>query len=489
MERLVLELKDIEVSYLDKTILNVDQLRIHQFDRIGIVGTNGSGKSTLLKVIHGQVTPEIGTINRQIDFGYFKQKEAPSLDHQPDYKLLGQLNVPDRSTHEMSGGEQTRLKLAQLLTDYHEGLLIDEPTTHLDATGIDFLVENLTYYYGALVLVSHDRYVLDRLVTKIWEVQNGCVKEYTGNYSDYQMTKKLEQSRQQEQHERYVKEKQRLLAAAEEKMKKASKINQANESMSKRQARATANRMFMTKQKDTSQKSVEKAAKALEKRVEQLERIDAVQEERAVHFPQSEAVQLHNRFPIMADRLTLNAGDKMLLEEASFQFPSGKTIAINGANGSGKSTLLHYILQKGEGLTVSPKASFGVYQQLGYQLDGDKTMLDLIKRNSEYDEGKIRAVLHEMNFTGNDLIKKVCQLSGGEAIRLKLCELFLGSYNILILDEPTNFLDLGSIQALEAFLKHYEGTVLLVSHDREFIKKTADVVYEIKEKKLVHIEG
>ncbi|WP_227397034.1 Msr family ABC-F type ribosomal protection protein [Jeotgalibacillus aurantiacus] len=489
MERLVLELNDIEVSYSDKTVLNVDQLRIHQFDRIGIVGTNGSGKSTLLKVINGEIMPEKGTINRQIEFGYFKQKEAPSQNHQPDYKLLGQLNVPDRSTHQMSGGEQTRLKLAQLFTDYYEGLLIDEPTTHLDAAGVDFLVEELTYYYGALVLVSHDRYVLDRLVTKIWEVQNGRVKEYTGNYSDYQMTKKLEQSRQQEQHERYLKEKQRLLAAAEEKMKKASKINQANESMSKRQARAKANRMFMTKQKDTSQKSVEKAAKALEKRVEQLEQVKAVQEEKAVHFPQSETIQLHNRFPIMADRVTLKAGDKLLLDETSFQFPLGKTIAINGTNGCGKSTLLHYILKRGNGLTVSPKAVFGVYQQLGYQLDGNKTVLELMKRNSAYDEAKIRAVLHEMKFTGNDLIKKVGELSGGESIRLKLCELFLGSYNILILDEPTNFLDLSSIQALEAFLKYYEGTVLLVSHDREFIKKTADVVYEIKEKKLVQTKG
>ncbi|WP_404408058.1 Msr family ABC-F type ribosomal protection protein [Jeotgalibacillus malaysiensis] len=487
MERLVLELKEIEVTFLDRIILDIKDLRVHQFDRIGIVGKNGSGKSTLLKLMNGGLKPERGSINRKIEFGYFEQKKAPSVKEGTDYKLLGQLQVPDHQ-HELSGGEQTRLKLAQLLSDYHEGLLIDEPTTHLDKTGIDFLIGELRYYYGALILVSHDRYVLDQLVTKIWEVYDGQITEYTGNYSDYEKQKKIEWEQQQERHENYVKEKQRLLAAAEEKMKKASKITQAKQSGGKKEAYSNANRMYMTKQKDTSQKAVQKAAKALEKRVEQLEEVTPVETETSIQFPQSEQLQLHNRFPIMADQLTLNAGDKNLVENVSFQFPLGKTIAINGLNGSGKSSLLEHIVRHGEGMTISPKVKFGVFGQLNYQTVGDETVLSYMRKNSDFEESHIRAILHEMNFSGTDLIKEVSQLSGGEIIRLQLCQLFAGAYNVLVLDEPTNFLDLRSMKALEKFLLQYKGTVLLVSHDREFVTRVADTVYKINGKNIIRVK-
>ncbi|MGQ4668112.1 Msr family ABC-F type ribosomal protection protein [Metabacillus halosaccharovorans] len=486
MQKLVLELKDIEVSFLDRTILTIHNLKVHQFDRIGVVGKNGSGKSTLLQLLHQDLQPNKGHVNRLIDFGYFKQTESPNYQAS-DFKLLGQLNVPDRHATQMSGGEQTRLKLAQLFSTYHEGLLIDEPTTHLDTKGVDFLIEELMYYYGALILVSHDRFLLDQLVTKIWEVNEGEIIEYTGNYSDYERQKELERIQQQERHEKYVKEKQRLLSAADEKMKKAKKITQANQSMSKKEVNTPANRMFMTKQKDTSQKSVQRAAKALEKRVEQLDEVKAIETEKTIRFHQPKLLQLHNKFPIMADRLTIKMKDTLLFDHASFQFPLGKTIAITGSNGSGKSTLLNHILHDGEGITLSPKVVFGVYQQLDYQFSKDKTVLEFMKENSHYEQSKIRAVLHAMNFTGNDLKKETSQLSGGEAIRLKLCQLFLGSYNVLILDEPTNFLDIHSMKALETFLLNYEGTVLLVSHDREFVKRVADHRYEIQEKRIKQI--
>lgn len=447
------------------------------------MGKNGSGKSTLLKLMNGELQPNEGRVNRLIDFGYFKQTAPPS-NQAPEYKILGQLNVPESQLSEMSGGEQTRWKLAQLFSSYHEGLLIDEPTTHLDSTGVDFIIEELRYYYGALILVSHDRFLLDQLVTKIWEINDGKIVEYTGDYSDYVQQKELERLQQQARHEKYVKEKQRLLAAAEEKMKKASKITQANQSMSKKDVKTPANRMFMTKQKDTSQKSIHRAAKALEKRVEQLEEVKGVEMERPIRFHQPKLLQLHNKFPIMADRLKVELGDNLLFDNVSFQFPLGKTIAINGANGSGKTTLLNHILHNREGVTLSPKVVFGVYQQLDYQFSKGKTVLQFMKENSIYEESKIRAVLDGMNFLGNDMQKDISNLSGGEAIRLKLCQLFLGSYNVLILDEPTNFLDMHCRQALESFLLNYEGTVLLVSHDREFVKRVSDHVYEIQDKKL-----
>lgn len=484
MENVCIELENIELSFLDKVVLNIPRLAIHQFDRIGIVGKNGAGKSTLLKLINGQIKPEKGRIKRFIDFAYFDQLTTPK-QIEIEYDLKGKLSIPETEIEYFSGGEQTRLKLAQIFSNYHEGLLIDEPTTHLDSDGIRFFIEELMYYYGALVLVSHDRYVLDKLVTKIWEVEDGNVTEYKGNYSDYVEQKELQKRQQQEQHDRYVKEKSRLIKAAEEKMKKAEKITQENGHISKKETKAKANKMFMTKSKDTSQRAVQKAAKAIEQRVEQLEAVEAPKEEQIIRFHQSKALQLHNKVPIMADRLTLKAGNKILLEESSFQFPLGKTIAITGKNGSGKTTLLHHILQRGAGVAISPKAVIGAYEQMDYQFMKDETVLVYLKDRSDFDESKIRSVLHSMGFAGNDLKKNVRNLSGGEAIRLVLCQLFLGRYNMLVLDEPTNFLDVFCIEALERFIKAYEGTVLLVSHDRTFIDKAADCVYVIEDQKLM----
>lgn len=487
MENVCIELNQIELSFLDKTILTIPKLAVYQFDRIGIVGNNGTGKSTLIKLMNGQIKPDQGHVKRFVDFAYFDQLTMPETP-EADYELKSRLRIPQTEMTSFSGGELTRLKLAQLFSTYHEALLIDEPTTHLDAEGIQFFIEELTYYYGALVLVSHDRYVLDQLVTKIWEVEDGVVTEYTGNYSDYVAQKELQKRQQQEQHEKYIKEKARLLKAAEEKMKKAEKITQANNHISKKETKAKANKMFMTKSKDTGQKAMQRAAKAMEHRVEQLEAVDAPKEERSIRFHQSPALQLHNKFPIMADRLTIKVGNKVLLNEASFQFPLGQTIAITGQNGSGKSTLLRHILQRGEGITVSPKAVFGVYEQMDFQFTEDETVLDFMKSRSDLDESVIRSVLHSMNMTGNDVKKNVRCLSGGECIRLVLSQLLTGRYNILVLDEPTNFLDVFCIEALERFIKGYEGTILLVSHDKAFIDHVADCIYAIKDQRLALID-
>lgn len=486
MEKICFELENINVIYSDKKILEMDRLAIHQFDRIGIVGKNGVGKSTLLKLLAGEIQPSTGKIHRYVDFGYFEQIQSPkSMEANP--LLLGKLQVPHH-TDERSGGEQTRLKLAQLLTDYHEALLIDEPTTHLDQHGVSFLLDELQHYYGALVIISHDRFVLDQLVTTIWELDDGNVNVYSGNYSDYLANKKLERAQHYKAHEQYVKEKRRLEKAAQEKMQKADKITKSS-TMSKRETRAMANRMFETKSKGTSQKAIQRAAKAIEQRVAQLETVEAPKENSVIHFHQTKSLQLHNKFPIMADKLTLSVGNKVLLHEASFQFPLGRTIAITGNNGAGKTQLLQHILRNGDGLTISPKAVFGVYEQMDYQFTQDETVLQFIKERSDYHENEIRAVLHTMGFIGNDFKKNVRYLSGGEATRLVLCRLFLGRYNILVLDEPTNFLDIFCIEALENFLKEYDGTVLLVSHDKTFIEHIADDMYILVEQKLKLIKS
>src|SRR5699024_11416158 len=237
----------------------------------------------------------------------------------------------------------------------------------------------------------------------IWEIHDGKVHVYAGNYSDYKAQKQLELEQQHQAHEQFLKEKGRLEKAAQAKMQKANKIAQAG-NMSKKEAKAKANRMFETKSKGTSQKSVYRAAKAIEQRIDQLQEVDAVQEERPITFHQSKALALYNKFPIIADQLTLKVQETVLLDEVSFEMPLGKKIAITGKNGTGKSTLLHHIANNRTGHTISPKAKIGYFQQMSYQFTKDETVLELMKTRSAYHESFIRSVLHAMQFVGTDKI-------------------------------------------------------------------------------------
>lgn len=286
-------------------------------------------------------------------------------------------------------------------------------------------------------------------------------------------------------HEQFMQEKARLMKAAEDKLEQAQKVTQASKRVKKGELKEKPNKMFMTKSKGTSQKNIQRAAKALEQRVEQLEVVESPEETKNLHFIKPKSLQLHNKSPIMADELTLYAGEKLLLKKTRFQFPLGRTLAITGGNGVGKTSLLKHIINRGEGLTISPKAVIGIYEQLAYQFEKDQTILQYMKAHSDDEEAFIRAVLSKMGFEGTDLDKSIQILSGGEAIRLVLCQLFLGRYNILILDEPTNFLDLFAIEALEDFIQNYPGTILLVSNDQRFIENVADDIFKIENCKLI----
>ncbi|MFB4160202.1 ribosomal protection-like ABC-F family protein [Geomicrobium sp. JSM 1781026] len=479
MEKVTIELENIQMSYLDRVVLDIQKLSVHQFDRIGIVGNNGSGKSTLLKLMSREVTPSRGKVISHTDASVFPQLDS-ERNAVADAEWLGRLSVPNHD--QLSGGEETTRKLAQTFSVYKEVLLLDEPTTHLDCEGVRFVIDELKYYYGAFVLVSHDRDVLDELVTKIWEVDQGRVTVYTGNYSDYKQQKELENKQQANQYDKYLKDKERLQRSAQEKMRKASDVTKGSKGT------PNANRMFMTKEKGSSQKAMAKAAKAIEQRMDQLEEVQAPEQAQHIRFHTPEVLELHNKIPIMADRATIRAGNRTLVKDVSFQLPLGKTIAFTGANGAGKSTLLHHIANDQAGVILSPKVVIGRYEQMAYHFESDETVIDWIRNQSDYEEPQIRAVLSSMGFQGNDIQKSVNYLSGGEAIRLVLSERFLGSYNVLILDEPTTFLDVQSIEALEEMIAKYKGTVLIVSHDKQFIEEVSDLIYEIKDGRLTQVK-
>ncbi len=196
MENLAIKLNKIEHSFGAKKLFSIESLSAYQGERIGIIGSNGQGKSTLLKLIAGELKPDSGTIQKEIAFHSFRQisdiEEENDQTNELDWELLGRFSVPQNALNTFSGGELTKYRLARVLSTYEMGLLLDEPTTHLDQNGIEQLIEELRYYYGTLLFVSHDRYFLNQLATKLWVIEDEEIKEYTGNYEEYQQQKKLE---------------------------------------------------------------------------------------------------------------------------------------------------------------------------------------------------------------------------------------------------------------------------------------------------------
>lgn len=478
MGNLTVKLTNVKKSFDAKEVLAIPELAAYENDRIGIIGNNGEGKSTLLKLITGEILPDSGSIQTETLFNYFPQiaeiNELFDLDSL-DWELAGRMQIPKNAIQTLSGGEETKFRLTQVLSNYQMGLLLDEPTTHLDRHSVETLVEELRYYYGTLIFVSHDRYFLDQLATKIWEVKDGTVREYPGNYTDYKRQRELEIIENQRAVEQYHKQKQHLESAIEKKKAQAQRISQV--SRKKKQQNNRPDRLSSSKQKDTVQKAVQKSAKAMESRLSQLEEESTKFTQRRISFPKSKLVEIHNKYPIQGQNLELIRGEKILLKNCDFQFSLGKKIAIVGDNGAGKTTLLQHILTAGAGILLSSKVVFAAYKQMDYKLQGNESILTYLMKQTEYPEAVVRSILNNLGFSQLEVSKPVNGLSGGEATRISIAQLFVQPSNVLILDEPTNFIDLDTIEALEGLIRDYPGTVLLTSHDPYFVANVADEVY------------
>ncbi|MBD8499518.1 Msr family ABC-F type ribosomal protection protein [Paenibacillus arenosi] len=482
---ILIKAKDIYVEYMGRDILDIDELELYDYDRIGLVGANGAGKSTLLKILLGEIILPHGKMVREADFTYIPQLEDVVVQEVTDYALMGKLGIEHLQAEHKSGGEETRLKIAQALSSGAHGIFADEPTCHLDREGIDFLINQIKYYSGALLIVSHDRYFLDQVVDKIWELKDGKITEYWGGYSEYLAQKEEERQAQAAQYKKFSAERDRLEKAIIEKRNQARKLDQKAKGASSKNSSESGGRLSHQKPTGSKQKKLHNAAKNMEHRIEELGNVKPPEAIRSVQFRLSKALELYNPFPITGKGISKQLGHKVIFENAAFQLPLGAKIAITGANGTGKTTLFKMILEREAGISISPKAAIGYFAQNGYKFDRAQGVMEYMLDNCDYQISEVRAVLASMGFSQLDVRKELSALSGGEIIKLQLAKMLLGRYNILLMDEPSNFLDLPAVEALENLMKNYAGTILFISHDARLLENVADIVFEIKDRKII----
>lgn len=465
MYELLLEGMEMSVSLGDRTLFTIPRLTVYAGDRIGLIGQNGCGKSTLLQVLAGCRPCDGGQVRRGCDLGYAPQFGLGAGESTGESRRnFGVGKLEDRAA--CSGGEITRMRLSRIPFGARL-LLLDEPTANLDLPGCRLLEEKLRQQ-ETFVLVSHDRELLDRLCNRIWYLEGGGLRCYDGNYTAFEQAQELEKLTQTRAREQYLREKRHLEEAAQELRAQSAQVRKAPRRMGNSEARLHK----MGDQK--GKKTIDRQRKALQSRLEKLEKVEQVREIPPMqldfsltHPPRSKTVlqvkKLHFGYPHTPD----------LLKEISFTLENGDKMALLGRNGSGKSTLLGLIAQGHAGIQCSPQARLGFLNQDLSTLLPQHTVLENARLRAVQREDVVRTVLNRMLLPKTCWDKQAGLLSGGEKMKLCLCQLILSDCNVLVLDEPTNYLDLPSLRAMERMLGEYPGTVLLVSHDQAFVRHTA----------------
>ena len=514
---IVLSANNLSKSYgVDEIFANVS-FHVNKGDRVGIVGINGAGKTTLLKILTGESQPSSGGffVSSELNIGYLKQSDAfdsnntvieevnsiftklyvmekklHDLSHklsdendpnlganidrfsklQEDYKNLGGYTYKseikgvlksmafteeyyDKKIHTLSGGEKTRLSLACLLLKKPDILFLDEPTNHLDIGTLKWLEQYLKGYNGTLIIVSHDRYFLDKLVNKVFEIENGRLTVYNGNYSEYSVKRS---EKRDAEFRAYQKQKKELDRQED----------------------------IIRKFKERGTEKLAKRARSREKRLDSMEKI-----ERPLFSKDKMKISFRENFRsgndvLMAEDLKKSFSERTIFDKVSFDIKRGEKICLVGDNGIGKTTLLKIIMGEvsyDDGyLKIGHNVEFGYYDQGQMLLNEEKTVMDeLHDEYSLYTDGEIRSILGRFLFKNEDVFKTVKLLSGGEKARLSLLKMMLKGSNTLILDEPTNHLDIDAREVFEDAIKEFEGTVIVVSHDRYFLNKVPDKIFEL----------
>lgn len=524
---MILDCQHISKAYGTTVIIEDISFHLEEKEKMAIVGINGAGKTTLLRIIMGEEAADSGQVilSRDRTIGYLSQHQDTSFDNtvygvmeeamEPIIRLQERIRETElqmqnltgdalekamdtyhrltqefeykngyafeseivgvlkglgfsredfeRHTDTLSGGQKTRLSLGRLLLMKPDMIILDEPTNHLDMASISWLEGYLSAYPGAVIIVSHDRYFLDKIVTKIVEIDQGHGHIYHGNYT-YFASKRAEI--RTNLYKAYMNQQQEI----RHQEAVITKLKQFN--------------------REKSIKRAESREKMLD-RAERLEKPSEINSEMRLHL---EPAVLSGEDVLTVEGLAKSYDSLTLFTDLSFEIKRGEHIALIGGNGTGKTTILKIInklIKKDAGtVQLGSRVKIGYYDQEHHTLHMDNTIFDEISdAYPELTNTKIRNVLAAFLFTGDDVFKKIGDLSGGERGRLSLAKLMLSSANFLILDEPTNHLDITSKEILETALIHYSGTVLYVSHDRYFINRTATRILELHNKQITNYIG
>lgn len=479
---LLIECSNIKKSFGDRLILDINNLKIYSEDRIGIVGVNGAGKTTLIDILSKRLDPDEGWVKVYGSYSYISQLEKPESSI-VSRDMASKFGVECNWNENMSGGEKTRFKLALALSSKSELIFADEPTSNMDIDGIEILEKKFKEYKGALVIISHDRSFLDNLCNKILEVEDGKIKVYNGNYSFYAEKKKEELKRAEFEYEEYIKEKKRLSEAIVNIKQKSSSIK----SPPKRMGNSEARLHKMGGQK--ARANLDRAVKNIEKRIDHLKPLEKPKNHEKIKIDIDDSEKIYSKVIIEGKNITKAFCEKVIFHKAEFKIFNNSKTALIGPNGCGKSTLIKMIMDRDESIKIAKGARIGYFSQDMSILKEDLSIIENVMEESVHDETFARILLARLLFKRDDVYKKVSMLSGGERVKVSFAKIILQDNNLLILDEPTNYIDINSLEVMEKVLCDYGNTLLFVSHDRRFISSIADTIMTIENKKINTFRG
>ncbi len=484
MAKLLLEARNIHKSYALRTVLDVQSFEIYDGERIGLVGENGAGKSTFIKILSGALEPDSGAVIRRAPIRVIAQ-QGDLAEDEFDPALKSEFAALE-SREGLSGGEKTRRRIASALSGSGGILFADEPTTDLDARGVERLEKRLREFDGALVLISHDRALLDSLCSRIVQLEDGKLTSFPGNYTAYRAELENRREHQQFLYDKYRAEEKRIRGMIQHEYEHASQMGHLPNRMGNSEAR------LHKREVTVRQGKIRQVRKMFESRLEQLEKVDRPREDPSIAMKLGAATPVTSKTVLEIRMINLRAGGKVLLEGAGMRLPVGTRTALMGNNGCGKTTLISRIIKDrhNPAIRTSPGVKPGWFDQDHRStLNLELTALENAMRSSIFPESVVRTILARLNMRGEDVFKPLSVLSGGELAKVALASLFAADINLLVLDEPTNHLDVFTLEALQSVLKEYAGTLLVVSHDRRFVSDVADRLIFFENRKLITFEG